>query len=104
MKKKRQENTEEEKRQILYEYHNAPVGEHQGIAHTLSRIKLKHNWRDITKNVEEYINKCEYCQKNKLSRKTKMPLALTDTPTRAFEKFEILDIVRSLPRTEINMY
>jgi len=58
--------TEEQKRQLLYEYHDAPVGGHQG-ARTLSRIRLKHNWRDITKDVEEYINKCAYCQKNKLS-------------------------------------
>jgi len=33
----------DEKRQILYEYHDAPIEAHQGIARTLSRIKLKHN-------------------------------------------------------------
>jgi len=93
---------EEEKRQILYEYHDAPVGGHQGVARTISRIRLQHNWRGITKDVEEYINKCEYCQRNrilsKLSRKTKMPLAITDTPTRPFEKCA-LDIVGPLTIT-----
>jgi len=59
------EYTEEENGQILYEYHDAPVGE--DIARILSRIRLKHNWRGITKDVEEYINKYEYCQRNKLS-------------------------------------
>jgi len=92
------EYTEEEKRQILYEYHDAPVGGHQGVARTLSRIRLKYNWRGITKDVEEHVNKCEYCQKNKLSRKTKMPLAITDTPTRPFEKCA-LDIVGPLTVT-----
>jgi len=53
----------------LYEYHDASIEGHQGIARTLSRIRLEHNWRGITRDVEEYISKCEYCQKNKLSRK-----------------------------------
>jgi len=80
------EYTEEEKRQILYEYHDAPTGGHQGIARTMSRIRLEHNWRGITRGVEEYISKCEYCQRNKLSQKTKIPLTIMDTPTRPFEK------------------
>jgi len=42
----------DQKCQILYEYNDAP-GKHQGVAHTLGRIKLTHNWREITKNVEE---------------------------------------------------
>jgi len=40
----------------------------------------------ITKDVESYISKCEFCQKNKLNQKTKMPLVLTDTPEKPFEK------------------
>jgi len=83
-KKQHRRNTEEEKRQILYEYHDALTGGHQGIARTLSRIRLEYNWRGITRDVEEYVSKCEYCQKDKLSRKTKMPLIITDT--RSFEK------------------
>jgi len=95
------EYTEEEKRQILYEYHDAgismPTGG-QGIARTLSRIRLEHNWRGIIRDVEEYISKCEYCQKNKLSRKTKMPLIITNTPMRPFKKCA-LDIVGPLTVT-----
>ena len=92
------EYTEEEKRQILFEYHDAPIGGHQGAARTLNRIRLTHNWRGITRDVEEYISKCEFCQKNKLSRKTKMPLIITDTPERPFEKCA-LDMVGPLPVT-----
>lgn len=32
-------NTEEEKRRILYEYHDAPLGGHQGIERTINRIR-----------------------------------------------------------------
>jgi len=83
---------------IKYEYHDASIGGHQGITRTLSRIKLEHNWRGITRDIEEYISKYEYCQKNKLSRKTKMPLTITDTLTRPFEKCA-LDIVGHLTVT-----
>ncbi|KMQ91307.1 enzymatic polyprotein endonuclease reverse [Lasius niger] len=65
--------TEEEKQRILYEYHDAPVGGHQGVERTINRIRLTHNWRGITRDVEEYIAKCERCQKNKLTRKNKAP-------------------------------
>ncbi len=90
--------TEEEKKQILYEYHNAPIGGHQGIERTLKRIRLKHNWSGITKDVENYITKCDLCQKNKMSRKIKVPLIITDTPTKPFEKCA-LDIVGPLTIT-----
>jgi transposase InsO family protein len=92
------EYSEEDKLQILHEYHDLPVGGHQGVTRTLNRIRLTHNWNGLTKDVEDYINKCEYCQKNKLSRKTKMPLSITDTPQRPFEKCA-LDIVGPLTVT-----
>ncbi|KMQ86209.1 enzymatic polyprotein endonuclease reverse [Lasius niger] len=55
--------TEEEKQQILYEYHDAPTGGHQRIERTIRRIRLNHHWPGIIKDVERYISKCESCQK-----------------------------------------
>jgi len=89
--------TEEEKLQILKEYHDAPIGGHQGIERTLKRI-LKYNWPGITKDVEEHIKKCEQCQKNKLTPRTKAPLVITDTPSKSFEKC-VLDILGPLTVT-----
>jgi len=94
-KEKEREYSETEKQQILREYHDTPLGGHQGVTRTLNRIRLIHNWTGITKDVEEYIAKCEFCQKNKLSRKTKMPLILTDTSGKPFHKCA-LDIVGPL--------
>jgi len=95
---------EEEKRQILYEYHDASIEGYQGIERTLKRIRLNHNWPGITKDVENYVAKCESCQKNKLSRKIKAPLIITDTPSKPFEKCA-LDIVGPLTiTTQENRY
>src|SRR5436190_9412409 len=89
--------TEDEKKQILYEYHDAPIGG-QGVDRTIKRIRLIHNWHGLTKDVEKYIAKCELCEKNKLPRKTKVPLIITDTPTKPFE-ICALDIVGPLTIT-----
>jgi hypothetical protein len=44
-------------------------------------------------DVEEYIQKCEECQKNKMRRcHTRLPLTIPDTPCTVFEKCTI-DIV-----------
>ncbi|XP_020297108.1 uncharacterized protein LOC109861736 [Pseudomyrmex gracilis] len=43
-KSEKRELTEEEKKQILYEYHDSPVGAHQRIARTIKRIRMKYDW------------------------------------------------------------
>ncbi|KAM0735324.1 Transposon Ty3-I Gag-Pol polyprotein [Formica fusca] len=94
----RRDYSEEDKARILYEYHDAPLGGHQGIERTINRIRMKHNWSRLTKYVENYIAKCEFCQKNKLKRKSKAPLVITDIASRPFEKCA-LDIVGPLTVT-----
>lgn len=89
---------EKEKQQILFEYHSAPLGGHQGVDRTLNRIKQVHNWPEIVKDVKDYVSRCKKCQQNKLSRKTKMPLKITDTSSKPFEKCA-LDIVGPLTMT-----
>jgi len=42
-KEKEREYSEEDKRQILSEYHDAALGRHQGVTRTLNRIRLTHN-------------------------------------------------------------
>ena len=55
--------------------------------------------------IQKYIQGCLQCQINKLVRvKTENPMAITDTPTTAFEKIS-LDIVGPLPETKSgNLY
>lgn len=78
IEQKDKEYTEKEKKQLLYQYHDALTGEHQGVECTLNRLKTEHRWKGITKNVENYIAECEKCQKNKLSKKQKALLIITD--------------------------
>jgi transposase InsO family protein len=90
---------EDEKRNILAEFHDSQLGGHRGAKPTVKRIKDRgFTWNTIEKDVKNYIKNCEQCQKNKILRKTKLPLKVTDTPSEPWVKVAI-DVVGPLPTT-----
>jgi hypothetical protein len=46
------------KRQILYEYHDAPLGRHRGMNKTNRAIKGKYSWQNMRQEIEDYIKQC----------------------------------------------
>jgi hypothetical protein len=52
---------ESEKKQILYEFHDAPLGGHRGMNKTYKAIKARYTWPDMRKEIEEYVRKCKSC-------------------------------------------
>jgi len=53
-------------------------------------LKLYIDWPGMKKDVEEYIKKCESCQKNKISQvHAKLPLQITNTPSSVMQKMNI---------------
>ena len=97
--------SEEQRLQIIRESHDSTVGGHKGETKTLARVREKFYWKGMRNEIREYVKTCETCQKRKLTRiKTKMPMRITDTPSRSFEKVQI-DLVGPLPLTESgNLY
>ena len=95
------ETPEVEKRiEIIRECHDSTVGGHKGETKTLERIRERFYWKGMRDEVRNYVKTCETCQKRKLTRvKTRMPMRITDTPIRTFEKVQI-DLVGPLPITE----
>jgi hypothetical protein len=82
--------------EILREMHESPIGGHVGMNRTYRRLRHFINWEGMKRDVEEYIQKCEKCQKNKMTQcHTRLPLSITDTPSTVFEKCTI-DIVGPL--------
>jgi transposase InsO family protein len=93
---KDKELTSKEKMEILREMHESPIGGHVGMNRTYKRLRHFINWDGMKTDVEEYIKKCEKCQKNKMTQcHTRLPLTITDTPSSVFEKCTI-DIVGPL--------
>jgi len=85
--------SEEEKHNIIEEFHLSPLGGHQGASRTIKRIKLHHNWKGLKKDVLEFIKSCASCQANKSSNRTvQQPMVVTTTASMPFEKI-FLDIV-----------
>ena len=85
--------SEEEKWNIIEEFHVAPLGGHQGVSRTVKRIKQQYTWKGIMSDVVEYIKSCTSCQINKSSNhNVKQPMVVTTTATKPFEKI-FLDIV-----------
>lgn len=88
----------EEMQNLIREFHENPLGGHQGVNRTFIRLNSNYYWTGMRKQIKEYIRKCPTCQKNKASnRLLKEPMVITTTANRAFEKI-FLDIVGPLPR------
>jgi hypothetical protein len=91
--------TEAQKKQILYEYHDAPLGGHRGMNRTIIAIKGRYSWPNMEQEIEDYVRKCKSCQVNKtLGAQRKVPMEITTTASKPFEKCA-LDIVGPLPET-----
>lgn len=84
---------------ILKDNHDAILAGHFGAKRTLRKIKDKYKWTGMTKDVKNYVKRCEKCQKNKHTRGTKMPMALTGVADKPFDKVYV-DIVGPLPTSE----
>jgi hypothetical protein len=96
-----QEIGEDRKRQILYKYHDAPLGGHRAMNKTYQSIKSKFSWPNMKREIEEYIKACKKCQVNKLlSPRKRAPMEITTTASYPFEKCS-LDIVGPLPETKM---
>jgi hypothetical protein len=90
---------EDRKKQILYEFHDAPLGGHRGMNKTYKAIKSRFQWPDMKREIEEYVRKCKSCPINKLlGPRNKAPMEITTTAEHPFEKCS-LDIVGPLPET-----
>ena len=84
---------------ILKENHDIPISGHLGSNRMLSRIQEKYYWRNMRRDVENYVRKCNQCQTNKALRRTnRAPMQITTTSTQPFERVS-LDIVGPLPES-----
>lgn len=86
---------------ILKEFHDAPLGGHQGVIRSFKRIKQRYKWKNMMKDIVTYIKKCPKCQKNKYGKNTKIPMKITTTSSIPFEKI-FLDICGPLPISDNN--
>jgi len=91
--------TEDNKEQIIKEFHENPLGGHQGNTRTYNRISQQYQWQGMRAQIRQYIRKCPACQINKTPNRTiREPMVITTTASKPFEKV-FMDIVGSLPQS-----
>ncbi|KAL4135986.1 hypothetical protein QTP88_007560 [Uroleucon formosanum] len=89
-----------EKLRIIEEFHNSPMGGHEGVSRTIKRVKQYYTWKGLKKVVQAYIASCSSCQKNKSNNTTThQPMVITTTASKPFERI-YLDIVGPLTVSE----
>jgi hypothetical protein len=90
----------EKKKQILYEFHDAPMAGHRGMNCTYKAVKSNYSWPNMKQEVEDCVRRCKSCQTNKiLGPRGKAPMEISTTARQPFEKC-CLDIVGPLPETQ----
>ena len=89
---------------ILKRFHDSPYAGHLGTRKTIARIRRRYLWPKMTKDIKEYIRKCEICAKRKACRSSKAPLRPIPPPEHVWQTMA-MDIVGPLTQTgEGNVY
>lgn len=94
-------NDSDTKKVILNDYHMLPTSGHVGVKRMLNNIRRKYFWPGLEKDVSDFVQKCDKCQREKYFKYIKQPLVITDLGCNAFDKI-FLDIVGPLPKDSSN--
>lgn len=94
-------NDQNDIKKVIKETHDSLIGGHIGIRRSILKLKSIYFWKNMKSDIKNYIRNCEQCQKNKITRKTKMPMVITTTSKKPFDRIS-LDVVGPLPITEKN--
>lgn len=90
----------DEKLRLIQKYHDDPIfGGHRGVHKVYQNLKQFVSWKDMYKEIKEYVSRCPECQKCKPHIRTKEEMVLTDTPSGPFEKISV-DTVGPLSTSE----
>ena len=84
--------------EILGENHDSILGGCHGMNKTYEAIKRHYQWKNMKREIEEYVKTCAKCQLNKtLSPKKRASMEITTTARHPFEKCALEEVA---PMTE----
>ena len=70
---------------ILKQNHTTPTSGHIGQTRLYLKLRELVKWKNMKKDISDYIKNCDKCKYNKIVRHTKQPTIITTTPTKPFE-------------------
>ncbi len=93
-------NQKELKNSILYEFHDIPSAGHVGIDNTFRAVRRHFYWPNMRREIEQYVQTCECCQRNKASHQKAAGL-LQPLPIPRYKWTDIsMDFITQLPLTK----
>lgn len=76
----------DEKEELIKKFHDDPLtGGHCGQKRLLKKLKFYYKWKNMSRDVANYVKNCKECQLNKIKIKTKEPMVITPTPQTSFD-------------------
>jgi hypothetical protein len=85
---------------LIREHHDTAIPGHPGQAKTFDLLERQYYWKDMRKQVDQYVRNCHSCQRSRTSRHATFgvlrPLPVPETPWEVFS----MDFVVGLPECE----
>lgn len=88
----------EEIKKVLSEFHDHPMAGHPGQQRMLEKLRMRYSWKNMRRDVKQYVQSCEKCKFNKVTTHTNERFMLTTTPTKPFDVV-VVDTIGLLPVT-----
>ncbi|CAH2009008.1 unnamed protein product [Acanthoscelides obtectus] len=82
---------------ILNDFHILPTGGHAGMNRMYNIIKKFYFWNGLQRAVQDFVSKCDECQRYEHSRPYVEPMSITTTASSAFQKCELTKFVECYP-------
>jgi len=70
---------------VIRANHDPVYVAHPGMRRTFDLISLRYWWSSMRKSVEDYVRKCDPCQRRKEEREFVAPLGEVEEPTAPFQ-------------------
>lgn len=80
---------ENDRLQLLKDFHDAPLAGHQGIKRMAHKLSLKYKWPNIRKDIRLYVQNCQVCQRTKPKGIHKHPMQVTTESKTQFSKIHM---------------
>lgn len=70
--------------QVLKDFHDGPLGGHQGVHRMADKISTQYKWEGLHKDVQNFVRNCPICQKTKPKGLHKQHMQITSTSLQPF--------------------
>lgn len=88
---------------ILNVYHHSLLGGHRGYERRKNSIRALYFWPTMNKDIKKFVKDCSICEKSKITRYTKTPMAITSPATEPFSKI-FIDFVGEISPNSLEGY